>query len=75
MSIFNCFGAEDLKFLRRKVKARLSENKSTKIKIMIDVLNMTSSSKRIRKLDSQSNNVSSILAEATILLLLLLVRN
>lgn len=38
MSIFNCFGAEDLKFRRRKVKARLSENKSTKIKIMIDVL-------------------------------------
>lgn len=37
MSIFNCFGAEDLKFLRRKVKAHLSENKSTKIKIMIDV--------------------------------------
>lgn len=65
MSIFNCFGAEDLKFLQRKVKAHLSENKSTKIKIMIDVLNMTLSSKRIRKLDSQSNNVSSILAEAT----------
>lgn len=38
MNIFNCFGVEDLKFLRRKVKARLSENKSTKIKIMIDVL-------------------------------------
>lgn len=38
MSIFNCFDAEDLKFRRRKVKARLSENKSTKIKIMIDVL-------------------------------------
>lgn len=38
MSIFNYFGAEDLKFLRRKVKVRLSENKSTKIKIMIDVL-------------------------------------
>lgn len=38
MSIFNCFGVEDLKFLRRKVKARLSENKSTKIKIMINVL-------------------------------------
>lgn len=38
MSIFNCFDAEDLKFLRRKVKARLSENKSTKIKTMIDVL-------------------------------------
>lgn len=38
MSIFNCFGAEDLKFLQRKVKAHLSENKSTKIKIMIDVL-------------------------------------
>lgn len=36
---------------------------------------MTSSSKRIRKLDSQSNNVSSILAEATTLLLSLLVRN
>lgn len=66
MNIFDCFGAEDLKFLRRKVKVRLSENKNTKIKIMIDVLNMTSSSKRLRKLDSQSNNVSSILAEATI---------
>lgn len=38
MSIFNCFGVEDLKFLRKKVKVRLSENKSTKIKIMIDVL-------------------------------------
>lgn len=38
MSIFNCFDAEDLKFLRRKEKVRLSENKSTKIKIMIDVL-------------------------------------
>lgn len=38
MSIFNCFGVEDLKFLRRKVKAHSSENKSTKIKIMIDVL-------------------------------------
>lgn len=38
MSIFNCFGVEDLKFLQRKVKVRLSENKSTKIKIMIDVL-------------------------------------
>lgn len=38
MSIFNYFDVEDLKFLRRKVKARLSENKSTKIKIMIDVL-------------------------------------
>lgn len=44
MSIFNCFGAEDLKFLQRKAKARLSENKSTKIKIMIDVLNMVRSS-------------------------------
>ena len=44
MSIFNCFDAEDLKFLRRKVKAHLSENKSTKIKIMIDVLNMVRSS-------------------------------
>ncbi len=38
MSIFSCFDAEDLKFLQRKVKARLSENKSTKIKIMINVL-------------------------------------
>lgn len=44
MSIFNCFDAEDLKFLRRKEKVRLNENKSTKIKIMIDVLNMTRSS-------------------------------
>lgn len=65
MSIFNCFGAEDLKFLRKKEKVRLNENKSTKVRIMIDVLNMTSSSKRIRKLGSQPNNVSSILAEAT----------
>ena len=65
MSIFNCFGAEDLKFLRKKKKVRLNENKSTKVRIMIDVLNMTSSSKRIRKLGSQPNNVSSILAEAT----------
>ena len=38
MSIFSCFDAEDLKFLRRKEKVRLSENKSTKIRIMIDVL-------------------------------------
>lgn len=38
MSIFNCFDVEDLKFLRKKAKVRLSENKSTKIKIMIDVL-------------------------------------
>lgn len=38
MSIFSCFDAEDLKFLRKKVKVHLSENKSTKIKIMIDVL-------------------------------------
>lgn len=38
MSIFNCFDVEDLKFLQKKAKVRLSENKSTKIKIMIDVL-------------------------------------
>ena len=44
MSIFSCFDAEDSKFLRRKAKVRLSENKSTKIRIMIDVLNMVRSS-------------------------------
>ena len=37
MRIFNGVDAEDLKFLRRKEKVRLSENKSTKFRIMIDV--------------------------------------
>lgn len=53
MSIFSCFDAEDSKFLRRKVKVRLSENKSTKIRIMIDVLNMASSTNWLRWQPSQ----------------------
>ena len=53
MSIFSCFDAEDSKFLQRKAKVRLSENKSTKIRIMIDVLNMASSTNWLRWQPSQ----------------------